>query len=75
MPIEQKTAFADQVLDNSGLLEEVEAKVEELVAQLRRDAGWTWIVAWILPPVGLLLAARSLLFRAIRTRRSRKKRA
>ncbi|KAF8522204.1 dephospho-CoA kinase-domain-containing protein [Hysterangium stoloniferum] len=68
MPISQKLAYADYVLDNSGTIKDSEIQVGSLVKRLRRQAGWYWIASWLIPPLGLLSATSTLMFRAIRRR-------
>ncbi|KAH8813606.1 CoaE-domain-containing protein [Flagelloscypha sp. PMI_526] len=69
MSIEDKAAVADYVVDNSGSMSELEQKVDHLVSSLRRDAGWTWRLSWILPPYGLLSALLVLVSRYTRRRK------
>jgi dephospho-CoA kinase len=68
MPIEDKVAYANAILNNSGTLEELSAQVDLLVEHLRRAAGWSWRVSWILPPIGLLSAVLTLAHRAFKRR-------
>ncbi|KAJ3514550.1 hypothetical protein NLJ89_g2312 [Agrocybe chaxingu] len=50
LPISQKVAYADFVIDNSGSKQELTAHVESLIRRLEARAGWTWRVSWLLPP-------------------------
>jgi len=63
MSIDEKVAYADDVLDNSGNKDVLERNVELFVAKLRRETGWTYVLLWIFPPLGLLMALKSLLVR------------
>lgn len=69
MPIADKLAYADIVLDNSGSRSELEKQVTSLVQGLRSEAGWAWRIDWWLPPVGLFSAAWTLCWRAVRRRK------
>lgn len=53
-PLSSKLLYADHVIDNSGSLVELEHQVQSVAARLRRDAGWTWMLSWLIPPWGLL---------------------
>ena len=78
IPIDDKLKYADERIDNSGGVEELAAKVDVLVAELRKEAGWSWLVSWLIPPYGVLSAACILAWRAIwrnRTLRMREKQA
>jgi dephospho-CoA kinase len=66
MPVTEKVAYADQVLDNSGLLEHLENQVDTLVKRLVEEAGWTWILSWVFPPIGIFSAACILAWKALR---------
>jgi dephospho-CoA kinase len=66
LPIADKVAYADRVIDNSGSPADLEAHVNSLVQALDRDAGWTWRLSWVFPPWGLLSAAWTLAWRALR---------
>jgi len=68
MPISQKLAYADYVLDNSGTIKEAEMQVGALVKRLQRQTGWWWVANWLIPPLGLLSAGWILTLRAIRRR-------
>ncbi len=63
MSISEKVSYADIVIDNSGMRNELEARVQSLIHELDAAAGWTWRISWLLPPVGLLSAAWILLRR------------
>ena len=70
LPIADKLAYADHVLDNSGGPRELEQQVDAFVRRLQRDVGWAWRVNWLVPPLGLLAGLSVLLWR--RVRRARK---
>lgn len=69
LPIADKLAYADIVLDNSGPRGELEAQVSNLIQRLEREAGWAWRLDWWLPPVGLVSAVWTLFWRAMRRQR------
>jgi dephospho-CoA kinase len=68
LPISEKVVYADVVIDNSGTQSELGNHIEGLIKRLEMEAGWTWRISWLLPPLGLLSAALTLLWR----RRERK---
>jgi dephospho-CoA kinase len=70
IPIAEKIEYADQVIDNSGSLHDLEVQVELFMQRLESESGWTWRASWLFPPFGLLSALWVLAWRAIR--RSRK---
>ncbi|KIM31836.1 hypothetical protein M408DRAFT_327250 [Serendipita vermifera MAFF 305830] len=81
MALTDKVGYADKVIDNSSGVIELERQVAELAASLRAKAGWSWRLAWLVPPAGVLLAIWSLASRALlryignkRAARSRKAR-
>jgi dephospho-CoA kinase len=74
MPLASKLEYSDHVLDNSGSLTELEEQVNALVARFRRDAGWSWVISWLLPPVGLIMGLWRLSWRSVGRRRRRGRR-
>jgi dephospho-CoA kinase len=66
MPITKKVEYADQVIENSGSLHDLEMQVDSFVQRLERESGWTWRVSWLFPPFGLLSAIWVLAWRGIR---------
>ncbi|KAJ4468813.1 CoaE-domain-containing protein [Lentinula aciculospora] len=66
IPIRDKLKYADDRIDNSGGVEELNAKVDAFVVGIRKEAGWSWVVSWLIPPYGLASAACILAWRAIR---------
>jgi len=76
LPIAEKLGYADIVLDNSGTQAELEVQVDELVRRLYLEAGWSWRVKWLAPPIGLLSALWTLIWRRVKRRhRSRRRKA
>jgi dephospho-CoA kinase len=75
LPIAEKLEYADIVLDNSGTQAELEVQVDELVRRLYLEAGWSWRVKWLAPPIGLLSALWTLIWRRVKRRRSRRRKA
>ncbi|KAI5900666.1 CoaE-domain-containing protein [Schizophyllum commune H4-8] len=63
MSMAEKVAYADVVLDNSTTPEALRAQVEELLQQWRKQTRYTWLLEWLVPPVGLLVAAVTLAYR------------
>ena len=63
LPISEKVTYADIIVDNSGSKLELEDQVKRLVQRLEDEAGWTWRVSWLVPSLGLLSAAWTLLCR------------
>ncbi|GAA5882989.1 hypothetical protein JCM16303_006779 [Sporobolomyces ruberrimus] len=58
LPLSSKLDFADFVIDNSGPLPDLQAQVDRVIMKLDQRAGWSWVVSWLVPPVGI---ARALL--------------
>ncbi|EAU85154.1 dephospho-CoA kinase [Coprinopsis cinerea okayama7 len=67
LPIADKVAYADVVLDNSGNKAELEKQVDALVQRLDKEVGWTWIVGYMFPPFGFVSAILVLLWRFLKT--------
>lgn len=65
IPINDKLRYADDRIDNSGGVEELNAKIDAFVAGLRKEAGWSWVVSWLIPPYGIVSAACILAWRAL----------
>ncbi|GAA5954074.1 hypothetical protein JCM8115_003303 [Rhodotorula mucilaginosa] len=57
LPLHTKLKYADYVIDNSGPVADLSAQVDRVVDRLHRRAGWSWIISWIVPPVGIIRAA------------------
>ncbi|KAJ7835432.1 CoaE-domain-containing protein [Mycena olivaceomarginata] len=74
LPIADKVAYADRVIDNSGSPADLEAHVNSLVQALDRDAGWMWRLSWVFPPWALLSAVWTLAWRALRRPKNLKRR-
>jgi len=66
MPISEKIKYADEIIENSGGLEDMEAKISMLLLKLDSEVKWTWLVDWIVPPVGLASALWTLLTRTVK---------
>lgn len=70
MPIADKVAYADIVIDNSGTTQELEVQIDALVSRLNKDVGWVWPrLSWLVPPVGICSAAFVLIWRLLKLRR------
>jgi len=70
LPLASKLDYADHVIDNSGSLHDLEMQVNTLVQRFHREAGWSWRLAWLVPPVGIVMGLWRLAWRAVK--RSRK---
>lgn len=68
MRISEKKLYADELIDNSGELSEVEEKVNSLLQKVKANVRWTWLLEWVVPPFGVVAAAWTLLVRSIRRR-------
>lgn len=71
LPLASKLEYSDHVIDNSGSLVDMEQQVDSLVARLGRDAGWTWVISWLLPPIGLIMGLWRLGSKSVKRRRRR----
>ncbi|GAA6011032.1 hypothetical protein JCM10207_005471 [Rhodosporidiobolus poonsookiae] len=56
-PLTSKLNYADFVIDNSGPVGDLQAQVDRVISKLRHRAGWSWVLSWLVPPIGLLRAA------------------
>ncbi|CAG8584183.1 14530_t:CDS:10 [Acaulospora colombiana] len=65
MPLKEKVSYADRILDNSAGPEELRQQVGELVRSLQSEAGWTWRLSWLVPPIGLVFAGWRLIHKAL----------
>ncbi|KAG5343006.1 Dephospho-CoA kinase [Termitomyces sp. T112] len=63
MPIAEKVAYADYVIDNSGTPQELSAQVDAFVEKLDKEIGSLWWIGYILPFVSLLSAIWMLVTR------------
>jgi dephospho-CoA kinase len=70
MPIGEKVAYADVVIDNSGSLNDLEVQVDAFVRKLvRHSSSWMglwWKLCWLIPPVAVLSALWTLSWRSMR---------
>jgi len=71
LPLASKLEYSDHVIDNSGSLQDLEGQVASLVLRFRKAAGWSWVVNWLVPPVGLLVGLWRLSWRSVRRRNRR----
>jgi len=71
LSIADKLEYADLVLDNSGTQAELEVQVDEFARRLYLEAGWSWRLKWLIPPVGLFAAIWTLIWKRARRRRRR----
>ncbi|KAG6866358.1 hypothetical protein C0991_005279 [Blastosporella zonata] len=68
LPIADKVAYADYVIDNSGTPQELSANVDTFVEKLDKEMGSLWWIGYILPFVSLFTAAKMLISRRLRGR-------
>ncbi|TFK22739.1 dephospho-CoA kinase [Coprinopsis marcescibilis] len=73
LPITEKVAYADIVIDNSGTRPELEQQVQSLVERFDKEAGWSWRLSWLFPPYGVASAAGLVLWRFLRRRKTKQK--
>ncbi|KAG8972317.1 hypothetical protein FRC05_010159 [Tulasnella sp. 425] len=74
MSLAEKLDFADQVVDNSGSMHDLEQQVNALIARFDKEAGWSWRLSWLVPPVGLMFGGFKLAWRHIKRARRRSRR-
>jgi len=69
LPLSEKLDYADYVLDNSGTIPELQRQVTSLVRTLDNQSSYiTYKLSWFFPPYGLLSAALTLWWRAMKRR-------
>ncbi|KAG6844701.1 hypothetical protein H0H87_004577 [Tephrocybe sp. NHM501043] len=66
LPIAEKVAYADVVIDNSGTPEELSAQVDAYVEKLDNEIGMLWWIGYILPFVSIFTAIWMLVSRRCR---------
>ena len=72
LPITEKLSYADQVVENSGTLIELETETQLLINKLTRESGGlVWLLCWLIPPVGIFFALKSLAWRRLKRGRRR----
>lgn len=75
-PITEKLPYADHIVENSGNLMELEVETQLLINKLNRESGGvTWLLCWLIPPIGILFGLKSLTLRWLKgdkKRRSKK---
>jgi dephospho-CoA kinase len=70
MPLADKLAYADHVLDNSGTEMDLQTQVDSLVAKWRKQSsGWAQKLYWLVPPLGLWAAVVTVVVRWLRFKR------
>lgn len=70
MPLADKLAYADHVLDNSGTEMDLQTQVDSLVNKWRKQSsGWTQKLYWLVPPLGLWAAFVTVGVRWLRFKR------
>ncbi|KAL1741659.1 dephospho-CoA kinase-domain-containing protein [Schizophyllum fasciatum] len=63
MSMPEKVFYADVVLDNSSTPDVLRGQVEDLLRRWHGQTRFTWLVEWLVPPVGILAAAVLLAYR------------
>ncbi|KAF8055860.1 dephospho-CoA kinase-domain-containing protein [Lyophyllum atratum] len=66
LPIADKVAYADVVIDNSGTPQELKAQVDAFVEKLDKEMGHLWWIGYVLPFVSLFSAIWILASRRLR---------
>jgi dephospho-CoA kinase len=61
--LSKKLQYADTVIDNSGPLDSLKVQVDGLVEDLRKQAGWSWRLDWLIPPLGIARGLIRILWR------------
>jgi dephospho-CoA kinase len=74
LPLASKLEYADVVIDNSGSTADTDRQIVSLVQRLEKETSWTWLISWIVPPVGLLLAGWCLAWRTVKRGKKTKRR-
>ena len=64
-PLATKVAQADFVIDNSGSQTDLERNALAVLEKLRAEAGWTWRLTWLIPPLAIVSAFVTLLWRHV----------
>ncbi|KAF9022203.1 CoaE-domain-containing protein [Hymenopellis radicata] len=68
LSITEKVKYADIAIDNSGSREDLKNQVNVFVDGMRKSAGWSWSLSWLVPPFGILSAVCILSLRALKRR-------
>ncbi|KAF5347981.1 hypothetical protein D9756_010177 [Leucocoprinus leucothites] len=72
IPITKKVEYADITIDNSGTKAELEEQVAAFIEKMNSRAGGVkWLASWLVPPVGVVSALWTLLWRNMFARRSK----
>jgi len=66
LPMSEKLKYADEVVDNSGTLENLDIQVNQLLTKLDKEVGQMWRLSWLFPPFGIISAIWTLGFRAMK---------
>ena len=79
LPITEKVKYADVLIDNSGSLQDLETKANNLVEKVEKSVRWFWLFAWLFQPYAVISATALLGWRWIlslsRQRRIEKQKA
>src|SRR5258705_611992 len=67
LPITEKLPYADNVVENSGTLIDLETETQLLMNKLARESGgFLWLLCWLIPPVGIFFGLKSLVWRRLK---------
>jgi len=67
LPIAEKLPYADNVVENSGTLIELETETQLLMNKLTHESGGlVWLLCWLIPPIGIFFAFKSLAWRRLK---------
>ena len=69
-PTVDKLPYADHIVENSGTLMELEVETQLLTKRLDRESGGlTWLLCWLVPPVGILFGLKCLALRWVKRKK------
>ncbi|KAG6917315.1 hypothetical protein DXG01_002973 [Tephrocybe rancida] len=71
LPITDKVAYADVVIDNSGTPQELSAQIDAFVEKLDKEMGHLWWIGYILPFISIFTAIWMLVTRRYRRKAAR----
>lgn len=67
LPLSEKVKYADIIIDNTGSLDNLKLRVDEVLLGLERHAGsFWWRLEWVLPPFAVLMALRVIAWRYLK---------
>lgn len=60
MNLKDKVPYADFVIDNSGDRLDLDSQIAEMIRGWNKRTKWSWIIEWLIPPIGILSALYAL---------------